>query len=430
MSKEIIRQLNNLKHGDANPRAEWMTTNRALLLSQIKNTVSAQSEPFRINNIWSGLSIFFPQPLVYNVMRPIAVLLVVAMVGTSGWIATVDASYESLPGDVLYPAKYLSEKAQLSIAKVTGNTNNQIKIQSRIVKGKSEDLNKAISNPQKRDAVPDVVKDLNKEMATLALSTVGNTDAATAKEVVKNTGEVKDNLNTAQAQLTLSTSTADINLSQEIGGVANQAEAAMIGSLQVMLTKIAQGDNGATIDEVGAMIFGILDNAVKDIVNKEQQVQTINDFVSTILPTALNNNINVSTGTKALVLNATQKMVSSTAIFQSLSEQARKSLSNAIDAFNKGDLGGALDNLSKTAAPKEAAEKMANQTLAEVADAGVVTPAIAAVPSLNDAAIIVTTTGANVDTTNTVPATAIIVIASSTPEPVSTTITIPTMEKK
>ncbi|KKQ40686.1 MAG: hypothetical protein US58_C0014G0048 [Candidatus Magasanikbacteria bacterium GW2011_GWA2_37_8] len=40
MSKEIIAQLTSLKNAEVNPKQEWLTKNRALLLSQIKNTVS------------------------------------------------------------------------------------------------------------------------------------------------------------------------------------------------------------------------------------------------------------------------------------------------------------------------------------------------------------------------------------------------------
>jgi|GEM_PF-1739156 len=398
MSHDIKAQLKSLKHSQVNPSSDWLSSNRALLLSQIKNTVtaSAPAPKFNFNNVWSSLSIFLPQTFVLNVVRPVAVLLVVALVGTSGWIATVDASYESLPGDPIYPVKYLSEKVQVKWASVTGDTNTAIKAQSKIVEGKSKDLRKAINDPQKRAAVPAAIENLNREMETLTLATVGNTNAATANEVARSTGEVTKNLNTAQEQLALSTSTADISSSQEIGSVANKAETIMISALQVTVTKIAQGDNSSTIDEVGEMIFGILDNAIKDIVSKEQQVQTINDFVSTILPNALNNNISVSTNTKILVLNATQKMVSSTVVFKSLSEEARQSLSAAIVAYNQGDLSGALDNLRQTTAPKEAAGQMANQTLADVASVG----GVVGVPSLDNASLIVTTT-ASISATGT-----------------------------
>ena len=48
--------------------------------------------------------------MVYNFVRPMATLLIIAMVATSGWIATVDASYNAIPGEWLYPAKRATEK--------------------------------------------------------------------------------------------------------------------------------------------------------------------------------------------------------------------------------------------------------------------------------------------------------------------------------
>ena len=112
MSQELIRQLKQLKHHEVNPSEAWLKNNRALLLSQIKNTIGVEPnrQAGRVEKIWAGLSIFLPQPMVYNFVRPMATLLIIAMVATSGWIATVDASYNAIPGEWLYPAKRATEK--------------------------------------------------------------------------------------------------------------------------------------------------------------------------------------------------------------------------------------------------------------------------------------------------------------------------------
>ena len=117
MSRELISQLKNLKHQEVAPSDAWLKQNRAVLLSQIKNN-TAQKENSPYENFWIAMSVFFGEGVMQSVVKPLSILLIVALVGTSGWIATVDAAYESLPGDILYGAKRVIEKTQLTTASV------------------------------------------------------------------------------------------------------------------------------------------------------------------------------------------------------------------------------------------------------------------------------------------------------------------------
>src|SRR3989338_9911130 len=101
--REIIRQLKSLKHAKVKPSEKWLKDNRALLLSQIKNTVAQKTDTkFHMENIWQGMSIFLPSSFVYKVVRPVGVVMLIIAMGVGSWVATVDASYEALPGEWLY----------------------------------------------------------------------------------------------------------------------------------------------------------------------------------------------------------------------------------------------------------------------------------------------------------------------------------------
>jgi hypothetical protein len=130
MSRNIIRQLKALKHETVSPREAWLQSNRAVLLSQIKNTLpTEETHEARLEKLWSGMAIFLPRQMVYSVIRPIAVLVIVSLVASSTYSGTVKASYESVPGDWLYPAKRLSEKTQGAVISLLGDTNTETKSQ-------------------------------------------------------------------------------------------------------------------------------------------------------------------------------------------------------------------------------------------------------------------------------------------------------------
>jgi hypothetical protein len=51
-----------------------------------------------------------------HVMRPVSIGLSVFAVMFGGWVATVNASFDSVPGDILYPVKLATERVQITLA--------------------------------------------------------------------------------------------------------------------------------------------------------------------------------------------------------------------------------------------------------------------------------------------------------------------------
>ncbi|MEK7165841.1 MAG: hypothetical protein AAB874_03490, partial [Patescibacteria group bacterium] len=75
MSKDLIRQLKALKREAVMPNAGWVEKNRALLMSQIKNTVPNKvSIPFS-ERMTVAFSIFMPESILAGAVRFAAIFL-------------------------------------------------------------------------------------------------------------------------------------------------------------------------------------------------------------------------------------------------------------------------------------------------------------------------------------------------------------------
>ena len=59
MRERVIEQLKRLQHGSVNPQTDWEARNRALLLSQIKNTLPESLSIKSTERILAGFFFFF-----------------------------------------------------------------------------------------------------------------------------------------------------------------------------------------------------------------------------------------------------------------------------------------------------------------------------------------------------------------------------------
>lgn len=288
MSRDLISQLKNLKHKDIAPSDAWLKQNRAVLLSQIKNNTKEQkNSPYE--NFWIGMSVFFGERVMLNVVKPLSILLIVAMVGTSGWIATVDAAYESLPGDILYSAKRVIEKTQITTASVMGNKTTETKLHSEFAKRRANEIKKvAVSqDPKKTERVSETVKDLKNEINKLNNKLESenqvNIAANTFKEVQKNTENIKTVLSELKEDLSMiATSTADKGLVDEISVAKDMAKDMAMKTVGVVVTKHLEGDTSVTKDEVKQMLDQTVKNTISETLQKTENLIGVNNIVEAV----------------------------------------------------------------------------------------------------------------------------------------------------
>jgi hypothetical protein len=381
MSREIIAQLKKLRTGEVNPKQEWLEKNRAILLSQIKNTVAADRKPAMLENVWTALSIFIPQNVVYNVVRPVAVLLVVALVATSGWINTVDAAYNSLPGDWLYPAKRAMEKTQVAVSSVVGGKPAETKMRTELAKRRATEAKQLAkgTDPKKVEKVQQAVNDLkteiqlvNSNLEEIKATPAGNTGAAdTAKEVKQETEQIKNVLQEVKIDMM---ATAGTSTASQVMEAKEMVKDTSMKATEVMVTKHLEGDTSVTSEQVKKELTTALQTATVDASVNQQNMETAKEVVN-VAKTEIKELIATqavaaqSTSTKELsdkistVAAETQQAVTKN---NEVKAETDKKIDTATQLLSTGDLSKALDIVKEVNATTKEAEKITDNTLAKV----------------------------------------------------------------
>ncbi len=76
--------------------------------------IDPNTKPYVVT--WRDYLEYFSYQLSHVWMRPASVALSIFAIMFGGWIATVNASFDSIPGDVLYPVKLATERVQITLA--------------------------------------------------------------------------------------------------------------------------------------------------------------------------------------------------------------------------------------------------------------------------------------------------------------------------
>ncbi|MFH1405135.1 MAG: DUF5667 domain-containing protein [Patescibacteria group bacterium] len=119
------------------------------------------------------------------VMRPVALAASVLLVVFGGWVTTVSASFNTVPGDTLYPVKMVTERVQLSLATTT---QRRAKLHVEFAGRRLNEMTKLQEQGQNGKKVNQVVASFKSEMAlaneTLTQLNEHNTQMATEIAVV------------------------------------------------------------------------------------------------------------------------------------------------------------------------------------------------------------------------------------------------------
>lgn len=298
MQRELTEQLKQLKHGVVSPRPEWLKSNRELLLAQIKNTLPADNhkEPIHFGNFWNALSVLFPRQFVFSVVRPLSVLLIILSVVTSGWVSTVDAAYEAMPGDWLYPAKRAVEKTRVTVATVTGDKEAETELHSEFAKRRAQETKNifASNDPDKTVKAAQSVSDLKTEIkaVNINLEEIKNDSsvslsAAMVKNINQNTEQVKNVLQDVKNDLLVSSAsivstTVSGTLTKELAEVKDLTKDTAVKAVEMVVSKHLDGNSTMSKDEVTQMVSNALETAVADVAMSKQDAVGINKVVSAV----------------------------------------------------------------------------------------------------------------------------------------------------
>ncbi len=158
MINDLEKQLKRIKNSETAGacREDWVSVNRDALMSEIGDNQAKQVSSFAwvfVLSSWFGAM----------AVRPVAVVILVFFVITSGWITSVNASRDSLPGELLYSVKIATERAQLGFAIGEQKTKLHVEFAGRRL-GEVATLIKT-GNPENDSLIAATVESFDREMA-------------------------------------------------------------------------------------------------------------------------------------------------------------------------------------------------------------------------------------------------------------------------
>jgi len=413
--KNKIQTLKNLR-SHVSPSPEWLKSNREILLMQISNTLenTAQREEkfswWKFKRVWNFLDIFLPKQMVGYVLRPAIGVAAIFGLMFGGWITTVSASFNSLPGDVLYSVKLATENVQTSLASKPEEIKLRMEFAGRRAEEVKKIINSDVSKVKKEQKVEEAVKHLKNDLETVKvnLDSIKNEPTNNSSQVVVDVAKVVDQKST-EIQKSLEQSNTDVAgadksavaaitsvpslntdkvlVTDQVKQAAAVAQETGVKAVEIIVEKHQSRDSNVSKEEVK----NIVDNKLKVI---EEKVVMIEEQVSTIVN---------STSTAALEVKKEQvKLIEPV---KETTEAAKTTLTAAKDELAKDNLDGAIDmlkqsvTLSQVAEEKVDASKILAVSVSQVV-ASSTTQVVSATTTINISTTTAAGTTSNVSTTS------------------------------
>ncbi len=170
------KQLKQLKsaHDLVNPDHVWVAENKKRLMLQIGNMVGDTREKNFLYAFRQLVKIFVPSRAL-RILRPIFTGSMVLLLAIAGWAASVSASFNSLPGDVLWNVKVAAEKTQIAFSTT-----------------KEEKIKKQLEYAERRVEEVKIVFENNNEKSTDKHRSAAKKELEKVKESVRDTVKSAD----------------------------------------------------------------------------------------------------------------------------------------------------------------------------------------------------------------------------------------------
>lgn len=245
--KQLMGEITRAQH-DVNPRPEWVAATRSRVLRHIEQTTAEPTTRiFTLNHLWSALTLVVPQKTVYAYVRPFVIFAICFGLGGAGWITTVSASLNSLPGDNLYPVKLAAEHAQVAVVEAFGGRAAGAEARLVLVSRRAEEITKTAEVTSgdlttKQQRVQVAVNNLKNEVKEVS-SALGDAKqsapqaaAAVAQAVDRKAAEIKQSLETVDMHISSNDTAIALD---ELKQVAKQVKEDVAKSEQVTATSSA-----------------------------------------------------------------------------------------------------------------------------------------------------------------------------------------------
>lgn len=143
--KTVRAKLRGLQQTETiQPDLAWAQKNRARLMSQIGNTVVVP-EKVAWSTRTEEVKYIFGNAGVWRLAKPVLAGLMVAVLTTGGWIASVSASFNSLPGDRLWSIKRAAQNTEVAVKSLVASDSEKAQLHLGLAKNRTEDIKRAVA---------------------------------------------------------------------------------------------------------------------------------------------------------------------------------------------------------------------------------------------------------------------------------------------
>lgn len=190
--KQIIQAFNAWYNSPRfSPTPESMERVRQRVMARVYATRPEQVEPVSFYTKARILAkLFIPENLWRFALQPALVMVLVLGVGTGGWITSVQAASNSLPGDALYSIKLASERTQVALASLSSDDRAVTGLHVAFAKRRLDEVNRVVKKPnskKKAARAATAMQGFKKEMTNLhdSLKQAQTLQPDTAAELAK-----------------------------------------------------------------------------------------------------------------------------------------------------------------------------------------------------------------------------------------------------
>lgn len=348
--RELKAQLKHMKtRGPWNPDAGFVARGKDTLLSVIRSSRRDRPMPesaLPLDRLRVAAHLLFPSAL-QHALRPAFGIFVVGAVAISGWIATVSAAYNSIPGDALYQVKRAAEKTQEAVVSVTGSRSDKAQLHLEFATRRAQEVKQVLaqkneSSGDKKEAVAVAVDSLEKSIAT-AKDSVNEANKkepeqtlVIAQEVNQKSSEIVSALQEVSKD---SATSANPELVKKVAEAAKLVNDTGIAAVEAVVEKQASGDISAT--------------DAKDVVTK--QIEAIAESSKAVNAAAANvQTIASSTVVTLLIASSTPSLVVTTTVSGSHGSSAAVDAKATADAASASVVQ-AVQKVTETAAAAQGA---------------------------------------------------------------------------
>jgi len=243
-----LKTLGNTKAGGS-ARGAWVNDTRSMLMEKAKEDarIFSQTKGKELNQLRLAIDM---GATWQKAMRPVVAVAAIILMLFGGWTATVSASYDSLPGDVLYGVKIFSEGAQI---RLMPGKEKKTKLRLDFAGRRLEEVAKIVERPveEKEKKIQTAVGSFKKEIQNVQKDLDEIKLDKNAKKVVEVAREVDRKAEEYEATLKKTIDKVPEETKGQVKEAKKVTEETGVKAVEVLVEKHMQGDVGdVSEDEV------------------------------------------------------------------------------------------------------------------------------------------------------------------------------------